>query len=123
MPHAPPRACSTPGCPAYAVHGAKCADHRAAARAVLDVRRGSASSRGYGTRWREIRRAFLARHPLCVDCLAGGRNVAATDVDHVVARARGGTDKPSNLQALCHAHHSAKTAREDGAFGRARTVR
>ena len=48
-----------------------------------------------------------------------GRIVPATDVDHIVARADGGTDDRSNLQPLCHACHSRKTVRENG--GRAVT--
>lgn len=38
----------------------------------------------------------------------------ATDVDHIISRAKGGTDERSNLQPLCHACHSEKTNREDG---------
>jgi 5-methylcytosine-specific restriction protein A len=38
----------------------------------------------------------------------------ATDVDHVLRKAAGGADDDSNLQSLCHSHHSAKTAREVG---------
>lgn len=78
--------------------------------------RPSASARGYGARWRRLRAAVLAARPVCEDC----RREGATDVDHVVARARGGTDDEANLRALCHACHSRKTALRDGAFGRAR---
>ena len=35
-------------------------------------------------RYRRWRRAYLARHPLCVRCLSHGRTQAATDVDHIV---------------------------------------
>lgn len=38
----------------------------------------------------------------------------ATDVDHVLARARGGTNDWVNLEALCHGCHSRKTNRVDG---------
>jgi 5-methylcytosine-specific restriction protein A len=86
-------------------------------RAEIDSLRPSAARRGYGHHWRLIRLAHLRRNPLCVECLTDGRSIAATDVDHVVARARGGTDESKNLQSLCHAHHSRKTAREDGRFG------
>jgi 5-methylcytosine-specific restriction protein A len=44
----------------------------------------------------------------------------ATDVDHIIAHR--GDDRlrldPANLQSFCHAHHSSKTATEDGGFGR-----
>jgi len=49
----------------------------------------------------------------------------ATDVDHIVALAAGGTHADSNLRSLCHSCHSARTAR-DQAFGprkRERTAR
>ena len=55
----------------------------------------------------------FTEHPLCVDCEAEGRYVAATDVDHIIpAREYAGSFyDPSNFASLCHAHHSAKTAR------------
>ena len=75
---------------------------------------GSSHERGYGWRWQQRRKAFLATHPLCVRCEAAGRVVAATDLDHIVPKAKGGTDDASNLQPLCRACHEAKTIDEDG---------
>lgn len=46
-------------------------------------------------------------------CQAPGCSQLATDVDHIIARRKGGTDDLQNLQSLCHACHSRKTARED----------
>lgn len=91
--------------------------HRPALPAIPDGR-GSSAARGYGRRWRKLRESVLRRRPLCEDCLARGLTVAAEDLDHVVARAKGGTDDEANLRPLCHACHSAKTVREDGGFGR-----
>jgi len=96
----PRRMCTTPGCPNFAVRGGACA----ACLARREQQRGSASERGYGARWRKLRKAFLRAHPFCARC--GAR---ATDVDHIVPRSAGGTDDWYNLQALCHACHSAKT--------------
>jgi len=73
--------------------------------------RGSSSQRGYGAAWRKLRHKFLKAHPLC-HC-----GQLATDVDHILAKAKGGKDEWSNLRALCHRCHSAKTASEDGGFG------
>ena len=67
----------------------------------------------------EARAQILMDEPLCRECRKAGRIVPATDVDHIVARADGGTDDRSNLQPLCHACHSRKTVRENG--GRAVT--
>jgi len=75
--------------------------------------RGTSTQQGYGADWRRIRAAFLAANPWCVLCGA-----AATDVDHVVPRRRGGTDDWSNLRSLCHPCHSRKTVLHDGGFGR-----
>lgn len=43
----------------------------------------------------------------------------ATDADHIVPHAEGGTDTLDNMQALCHYHHLRKSGRE-GARGLAR---
>jgi len=96
----PRRMCTTPGCPNFAVRGGLCA----ACRAKRERQRGSAAARGYGARWRRLRAAFLATHPICAVCGA-----PASDVHHIIPRAAGGTDDWWNLQALCHACHSAKT--------------
>lgn len=40
---------------------------------------------------------ILMDEPLCRECRKAGRIVPATDVDHIVARADGGTDDRSNL--------------------------
>ena len=73
--------------------------------------RGSACKRGYGRRWRRLRAAYLGRNPFCVHCEARGLLVGATDVDHILAKRKGGTDHKTNLQALCHACHARKTAK------------
>lgn len=46
-------------------------------------------------------------------CQDPGCGQAATEVDHIVPRRKGGTDSLDNLQSLCKPHHSAKTQRED----------
>lgn len=64
---------------------------------------------------------MLAEHPLCADPFgahaAEHRIEPATQVDHVVPLSAGGTHRPDNLQCLCVACHSRKTASEDGGFG------
>lgn len=50
-----------------------------------------------GRAWREIRLRILERDSyLCAYCQA-----EATQVDHIIPRASGGTDEPSNLVAAC----------------------
>lgn len=75
-----------------------------------DVNRSSAASRGYDRRWQKLRMQILRAEPLCRACAQRGLVVAATDVDHVIPKRNGGKDVKSNLQALCHSCHSAKTA-------------
>jgi 5-methylcytosine-specific restriction protein A len=59
-------------------------------------------------RWKLARRRQLFEDPLCNEC-----GMMATDVDHIVPINQGGdTWASSNLQSLCHACHSAKSARE-----------
>ena len=89
-----------------------CGPTRRVADAQRDERRGNSASRGYGHTWRRLREIVLADQPLCVECLAAGLVVSATDVDHIVAKRLGGTDDLDNLQALCHECHSRKTLRE-----------
>ena len=121
MPSAPPKPCRQPGCPAL-VHSAYCETHRRELRRDESRRRPSTTTQGYGAAWRKIRDAVLRDEPLCRACRRSGRTVLATDVDHIVPRRAGGSDKRSNLQPLCGTCHSAKTAREDGGFGNARTT-
>jgi 5-methylcytosine-specific restriction enzyme A len=96
------------------VHRPPGARSAAAAKAELDRQRPSAARRGYGSRWRRARAAYLARHPLCVPCAAAGRLALATVVDHVVPHH--GDQRlfwdESNWQGLCKPCHDAKTARE-----------
>ncbi|MGY6410778.1 MAG: HNH endonuclease [Alkalilacustris sp.] len=74
---------------------------------------GSAHARGYGAKWRRLRAFVLARDKgLCQVCLNQGRTTQATEVDHILNRARGGTDHTDNLQAICSVCHRAKTLRE-----------
>ncbi len=117
-----PHACGWPGCPKLAEPGHRyCAEHEKLARAgsqrEYDQRRGTAAQRGYGARWRRLRRMFLNAHPICADPFGvhakAGEVVPATDVDHIIAKRCGGTDTWENLQALCHSCHSRKTAAEN----------
>ncbi|WP_081284390.1 HNH endonuclease signature motif containing protein [Stenotrophomonas maltophilia] len=66
--------------------------------------------------WRRIRAVVLAREPLCRCCAGQGRVRAATEVDHIDGDDANNAD--CNLQPLCRPCHSAKTARENGGFGR-----
>ncbi|KJV38197.1 HNH endonuclease [Acinetobacter brisouii] len=77
-------------------------------------RTGSTTERGYGHTWRKLREKVLQRDSyLCVQCNSVGQIAEATDVDHIIPKAHGGTDDMSNLQSLCSVCHKEKTANQD----------
>lgn len=82
----------------------------------------SATQRGYGKDWRELREAVLAAEPNCRECARRGIERPAKMVDHIetVRDAPERRLDPSNLQPLCWACHQKKTNRFDGGFGRPR---
>lgn len=80
------------------------------------------TNRTRGHKWMRIREAILTRDcGLCVPCKAKGKLTIATEVDHILQLADGGTDDHSNLQSICHNCHADKTARENGKKRKAET--
>jgi 5-methylcytosine-specific restriction protein A len=88
--------------------------------------RRSAFSRGYTKAWSKKAKAFRLRYPLCGMrpgdqrpvmslCDDDGRTTPATLVDHIVPHRGDPTlfNDDTNLQSLCDACHSRKTAIED----------
>ena len=115
MPNKPKKPCAAPGCPAL-TDQRFCEVHAKAKQRRYDEQRGTAAQRGYGARWRRLRKMVLARQPLCADPFGvhreHGETVPATEVDHIVAKDQGGDDSMDNLQGLCKSCHSEKTWRE-----------
>jgi len=73
----------------------------------------STSDRGYGWAWQKLRERILKRdNYLCQISLAQGWVVPATEVDHIIPKFEGGTDDPSNLQAVSHDEHEKKSRAE-----------
>lgn len=116
MPTKPRHPCNQPGCPEL-THERFCDAHRKAERKRFDANRGTTKQRGYAGTWPARRKLWLQAHPLCAEHERNGEVVAATEVDHVIPKARGGADDESNLQSLCGPCHSRKTAREVGFVG------
>ena len=80
-----------------------------------DQWRGRADERGYDSKWKNLRNAFITENPLCKHCEEQGRTTPATEVDHIKAFC--GKNDPlrldwQNLQSLCHSCHVKKTRRE-----------
>lgn len=121
MPVAAPKPCTYPGCGVLVQDGSsRCTKHKHVERSQADQQRGSSSERGYGSRWQKAREGFLRNNPLCAHHMERGEIMPATVVDHVIPH-KG--DKAlfwdrANWQPLCKPCHDAKTAREDGGFGR-----
>jgi 5-methylcytosine-specific restriction protein A len=101
-----PRQCAEPGCPGKTFDGSRCPRHAGA------WRNGRPAS-AYGSGWSKLRARVLAEEPTCA-CGA-----PATEVDHIVALAFGGSHDRGNLRGTCTPCHKRKTA-EDSRRGRAR---
>jgi 5-methylcytosine-specific restriction protein A len=80
------------------------------------LKRPSKWGEGRGGRpWRRLRDSILARDlGLCQPCKKLGKVTPATEVDHIVNKAKGGTDDPSNLRAICSPCHLVKSRAEAG---------
>lgn len=76
----------------------------------------SSSERGYGYNWRKLRDRVLERDGYicrCEECISTGRIRQANDVDHIVPKAKGGTDNMNNLRSINRECHRAKTSTAD----------
>lgn len=105
--------CLEPGCPEL-VRSGRCPKHHAEVDGAKDraIKARTAEARKvYKTaRWQRLRKRVLREQPWCQET---GCNQMATDVDHIVPISRNGPKfARSNLQSLCHKHHSAKTWQE-----------
>lgn len=103
MPYKPMQICRHPGCAAR-TSGRYCDKHR------RQEYRATSTQRGYGSRWRKERKAFLNAHPICAHC-----GHPAEVVDHITPH-RGIYDlmwDHDNWQPLCKKCHDFKTGTFD----------
>lgn len=76
-----------------------------------------ATPRDRGSRQRRVRQQVLDRAGRvcqCSECASMGRVRPATEVDHILPLADGGTDDLGNLQAINQECHARKTVAENG---------
>lgn len=62
--------------------------------------------------WPRRRRRILARDGSVCRLQLAGCEVTATEVDHVIPAAQGGTDEDDNLQSVCTTCHRKKTIQQ-----------
>ncbi|MBT0725145.1 HNH endonuclease [Rosenbergiella sp. S61] len=113
MPALIPRACRKRGCRGTTTdRSGYCSEH--IGESWSQHQRGqSRHQRGYGSSWTRLRAETLKRDRyICQQCLRDGHPSPASTVDHIKAKAHGGTDHPDNLESLCVPCHKAKTSRE-----------
>ena len=82
---------------------------------TLDIKRAKSLTqvtRIRGNSLQKIRRDHFRENPLCVQCEKEGRISLATELDHIVPIAHGGSESDSNRQGLCRYCHDAKSATE-----------
>lgn len=116
MPQRPQRPCRHKGCRnLHRNANGYCDEHQTDAKAWVRKKstQETTTQRGYGWKWQKLRERILERDGhLCQVCLKAGRVKIGTEVDHKINKAQGGADDPSNLQAICHDCHEAKTQQE-----------
>ena len=113
MPSKPKRPCKKLGCPNLCDSG-YCTEHEHLdSRKQYDKTMRPQYRKLYATvAWQRIRQRILMEQPFCVMCESQGRVTKATDIDHIQDHCGDTTLFYSigNLQPLCKACHSAKTA-------------
>ena len=113
MPPRTPKACRSRGCRNTTTDSdGYCSEHKGESWKSHKPGQ-SRQQRGYGKPWDVIRPRILKRDKgLCQEHLRQGVVTDAACVDHIIAKAHGGTDVDSNLESLCWSCHAKKTARE-----------
>lgn len=97
-------------------NASRCDRCESAYQRTRDQVRGSAHQRGYTQAWRTTAALAVAQHRAEHGDWCPGWKVAShpsTDLtaDHIVPKAAGGTDDPSNVQVLCRGCNARKHAR------------
>lgn len=106
MPLKPKSLCKHVGCQRLAGNNGYCDKHKA-------PQKKKEFHNLYDAVWRRERKAFLAEHSWCIECLRFDVYIPATVVDHIKPH-RGNIKlfwDRNNWQPMCKRHHDQKTAR------------
>lgn len=113
MPMSAPRICTHAGCDKL-TSGSRCVDH------PYSHNNRSAKAKDYNrlyktARWLRVRKSWLIRHPICVDCESRDVVRPATIIDHIIAHDGDVVLfwDSTNYQSLCVKCHNRKTSRHD----------
>lgn len=68
----------------------------------------SRQERGYGAAHDRMRALLIRTVITCEECERNGRTAVGTIADHIIPKAKGGTDARSNYQLLCQDCSDAK---------------
>ena len=110
MSKCPAKPCRYPGCPQL-THERYCSVHAKVETArYRKYQRDPKINRHYDKAWKQVRKRYLAAHPLCEDCQKAGRVTPAAEVHHIQPLSKGGTHDESNLRALCKPCYSRQSA-------------
>lgn len=113
MPRKPKKPCRFPGCPNLTEKD-YCEEHKAKANYQYNhFFRDPETNKRYGSEWKKIRARYVAKHPLCEECLKHNRYVPVEEVHHKTPLSEGGTHDERNLMSLCKSCHSAITLTEN----------
>jgi 5-methylcytosine-specific restriction protein A len=109
MPNAAPKPCGHAGCGKLVRDGtSRCEAHK---RPEWN-KKPDAPKRITGRKLQRMRAELFQRDPLCAMCKAQGFIKLATQRDHIVPLAEGGSDTADNEQGLCVECHEAKSLAE-----------
>lgn len=70
--------------------------------------------RGYGRAHDKMRKHLMQTVVVCEHCTAKGHTTVGTHADHIIPKAKGGTDERSNYQLLCASCHGRKSLKDRG---------
>ena len=107
MPRKAKRPCRYQGCPRLTDSSSGyCSEHEKVQVKAYDKSRATEHNQRYGSKWRMLRKRFLAENPLCEQCKTRGKYTIATEVHHIKPLSEGGTNDVGNLMPLCKSCHS-----------------